>query len=232
MPCGCRKVNSQSVGSFEQQKSPMPWSLLDRHTVPHGGFRFREERTRTNLTAPTLWYLAEAVIKHRRQNGLDASDMDSTMREIEDQLCSGAPPNTCRDVEGKVKMTGTALTFDTITRGAETLFDFFVKNGRKKVALEQATERARVCGNCFANQKPEGCTSCASGWLRGLAEKIVGGDETPHDPLIHSCSFCGCQLRSLIWMPIEVLRDHTPAGELESLPDFCWKRKEINGSSK
>jgi hypothetical protein len=204
----------------------MPLSLLDRHTTPHGGFTFRETRTRTTLTAPTLWYCAEAVIKHRKSNNLPFTDMETTMKEIEEQLCAQAPPNTCRDAEGQVKMTGSALTFDTITRGAATLLDFFVKNGRKKVSMEQATERARVCGNCFANKKPEGCTSCASGWLRELANQITGGEDTPHDAVLHSCSYCGCLLRSKIWMPLDVLQAHTPAEEFAALPEFCWQKKE------
>lgn len=207
----------------------MPLRLVDLHTVPYGGFQFYETRTRTRLTAATAHYLADLLIRHRKANGLPFSSMDETIEEIQEQICASAPPNTCRDPVGAVKTTGVALSFDTITRGAATLWDFFVKYGRKRVSKEVATERARVCGNCHGNRKPEGCTSCASGWLRELSEKFVGGEETPHDPLIHSCSFCGCQLRSLIWMPIEVLRDHTPAEELNALPEHCWKRKEING---
>lgn len=229
MGCGCSKKQPRPTIEQQSLAAPMSLSLVDRHTVPNGGFTFYEARTRTRLTAPTAHYLADLIIRHRKANEIPCGTIDETLVELEDQICLQAPPGTCRDKEGVVKMNGTVLNFDTITRGAATLWDWFTKHGRKRVDKQTATERARICGNCFANRRPEGCTSCASGWLRELSEKFVGGEETPHDPLIHSCSFCGCQLRSLIWMPIEVLRDHTPQSEKENLPDFCWKRRELNG---
>lgn len=206
----------------------MPYTLLDRHTVPHGGFRFWVKESRTSITSATLWYCAEAVLKHRRANELPGKDqdMETTMSEIEAQLCESAPPETCRDKEGAVKMHGTAMSFDTITRGAETLLDFFVKDGRKKVSKEIADERARVCGNCFANKNPEGCTSCAGSWLRELANQITGGEDTAHDAVLKSCAFCGCLLRSKVWIPLNTLLAHTPEAEFNSLPETCWQKIE------
>lgn len=205
----------------------MALQLVDLHTVPNGGFQFWEARTRTRLTAQTAHYLADLIIRHRKANELPYGSIEETLAELQEQICASAPPKTCRDPSGQEKLNGVALSFESITRGAATLWDFFTKYGRKRVEKDVATERARICGNCFANRQPEGCTACASNWLRELSEKFVGGSETPHDAAIHSCAFCGCQLRSLIWMPIEVLKDHTPASELEALPDHCWKKKEI-----
>jgi hypothetical protein len=209
----------------------MSLRLIDLHTVPNGGFHFLEVRTRTRLTAATAHYLADLIMKHRKANEIPSGTMEEVLVEIQEQICASAPPNTCRDPQGQVKLTGTVLSFDSITRAAETLWEFFWKNGKKLVEKDLATERARICGNCFANRKPEGCTSCASNWLREKVVKFVGGAETPHDPLIHSCAFCGCQIQALIWMPIEVLKDHTPAEELNALPSHCWKKREINGET-
>lgn len=228
MPCGCTK---NKVAPVEQQRAApktMPLTLVDLHTTPHGGFNYFEARTRTRLTAPTAHYLADLVIKHREANRIETGTMDTVLMEIQEQLCQTAPPGVCRDKEGQVKMSGTAINWDSISRAASTLKDRFFKHGKEKVSVEAATERARVCGNCFANKKPEGCTACASAWLRELVEWAAKDGETPHDPLIHTCAYCGCQLKALIWMPIEVLREHTPPEELQALPEFCWKKKEIS----
>src|SRR5688572_15991998 len=108
MGCGCNKV-PKSPAKQRSDKKAMPFSLVDRNTVPHGGFKFFEARTRTWMTSATLWYLAELVIKHRKANGLPFGTMDETMAECEAQLCETAPPTICRDKEGIVKMSGVAL---------------------------------------------------------------------------------------------------------------------------
>jgi hypothetical protein len=198
--------------------------------MPPGGYSYFQKETRTRLTAPTLWYLAEVVVKHRRANNLDLpTDMDAVMNECEEQMCKTMPPGVCRDPVGVVKMSGVSLSMDNIAKGASVLFDFFVKNGRKKVIKPHANERGRICGSCPANQRVSGCTSCSSAWLRSLAEGIVGGEDTDHDASLHACAYCSCQLRALVWVPIEVLKAHTSEAELAELPPECWKKREIQG---
>lgn len=206
----------------------MPLTLIDRNTVPPGGVSFWQAETRTRLTAPSVWYCAELVIKHRVANGLPTSpDRETVMLEIEDQLCKTMPPNVCRDPQGVVKVSGKDSTLATIIRGAETLGDFFFRRGRPRVTIEQATERARVCGNCFANKKPEGCTPCNSAFIQDLIVKMVGGEaSTPHDNHLHACAYCGCLLRAKVHVKLDVLLDHTPPEQLAEMPDFCWLKTE------
>jgi hypothetical protein len=231
MGCPCANKRSKPDAPLAAPGPNMPLNLVDKNTTPPGGYQYYQVESRTRITAPTLEVLADLVRKHRQSNELPGKEKShaEVMDECQEQMCATAPPGICRDPQGAVKMTGTSLNFQTITRGAETLWDFFFKHGRKIVDPALATERARICGNCFANRKPEGCTSCATNWLRELSEKFVGGAETPHDAVIHSCAFCGCQLRSLIWMPLAVVVDHTPIEELKALPSHCWKHREISG---
>lgn len=205
----------------------MPLSLVDRGTVPPGGVSYWQKETRTRLTAPSIWYCAELVIKHRVANELPtSSDREAVMAEIEAQLCQTLPPGICRDPQGVLKMSGKDSTLETITRGAATLTDWFVFGGRKKVPMEQATERARTCGNCFANKAPQGCTPCNHSFIQGLAAAIVGNDSTPHDHALKACAFCGCLLKQKIWLPLDVLLKHTPAEELAEMPAECWMKAE------
>jgi hypothetical protein len=205
----------------------MPLRLIDNNTVPPGGVSYWQAETRTRLTAPSIWYCADIVIKHRVANGIPTSgDRETVMLEIEDQLCKTMPPNICRDPQGQVKVSGKDSTLETITRGAATLTDWFINHGRQKVSTEQATERARVCGNCFANKAPQGCTPCNYGFIQGLAAAIVGNDSTPHDQSLKACAYCGCLLKQKIWLPLKVLLDHTPAEELAEMPPECWMKTE------
>lgn len=200
-------------------------TMLDRETTPNGGYSFFQTETRTRLIAPTLRQLAESVVTHRKSNGLTAGSLDEVMLECEGQICSTAPPGTCRDVQGQVVMAGVNLSLEDVKRGTATLFDWFL-HGKKKVAKPLAEERARVCSSCFANKEPEGCTPCASGALREIADKIVGGDSTAHDGFLKSCAFCSCVLRAKVWLPVDVLRRHTAADQFERLPEYCWIKKE------
>lgn len=221
---GCR---CNSVKKSASTKPPMSLTMLDRHTEPQGGYRYSQiigDRKHT-FSAPTLEILTEIVYKYRLANGVPVASEPALMIEIEDQLCHLAPAGTCRDVKGQVIMSGRTLTIQDVMRGTQVLFDWFL-NGKQKVAQELADNRARTCSTCYANVEPAGCSSCSQGKLRELAEKVVGGDSTPHDQYLKSCAYCACQLRAKIWLPVDVLRRHTPEEELKRMPEHCWLVKE------
>lgn len=200
-------------------------TMLDRETVPNGGYSYLQTETRTRLTAPTLRLTAETVITHRQNNGLPVGSLDEVMIEIENQICATAPPGTCRDVQGQVVMAGVNLSLEDVKRGTATLVDWFL-HGKKKVEKPLAEERARICSSCYANKDPEGCGSCAAGALREIADKIVGGDSTAHDGFLKSCAYCSCVLKAKVWLPVDVIRRHTPSEQQARLPEYCWIRKE------
>lgn len=219
MGCVCKTVKR------ELRRSNSMLTMLDRETTPNGGYSFLQAETRTRLTAPTLRHLAEIVITHRQSNGITAGSIEAVMVECEGQICATAPPGTCRDVQGQVVMAGVNLSMEDVRRGTATLVDWFL-HGKRKVDKPLAEERARICSSCFANKEPEGCTSCASGALREIADKIVNGDSTAHDGFLKSCAFCSCVLRAKVWLPVDVLRRHTPDEQKARLPEYCWIKKE------
>lgn len=219
MGCGCKTVKR------ELRRSNYMLTMLDRETVPNGGYSFLQAETRTRLTAATLRHLAETVITHRQSNSLPTGSVEAVMVECENQICATAPPGTCRDVQGQVISAGINLSFEDVKRGTATLVDWFL-HGKQKVAKPLAEERARICSSCFANKEPEGCSSCSGSALREIADKIVGGDSTAHDGFLKACAFCSCQLRAKIWLPLEVLLRHTPDEQKARLPEYCWIKKE------
>lgn len=221
MGCGCKTL----IQTYDDTEL-MPRTLLDPGTVPPGGFQFFNEATRTRITSPTLEQLAEMLMQHRRANNQENKTHGDTMVEIQDQLCATAPPGVCRDVQGQVIMSGKTLTFEDIKRGGLTLLDWFVNGGRKRVATPLAEERSKTCAGCFANVDPVGCSSCAATALREITEGITGGDKTAYDDYLKSCGFCGCTLKSKVWLPVELLRKRTPSEEYQRLPAHCWIRTE------
>lgn len=206
-------------------------SLLDRQTVPPGGYRFFEPRTKTNLSADSLLDLARNVITHRHSNSIEGpSDEETVMREVEDQLCRVLPPGICRDVEGQRVVSARVMSFDAIRQGTATLVGFLV-GGAKRVDKVLANARAKTCAGCFANRDPSGeCTTCSKAQfetlVREAAGKVVGAEPTDYDGYLKACVYCACGLKAKVWLAIDLLRQHTPHEQFAQLPDHCWLKTE------
>lgn len=206
-------------------------SLLDRHTVPPGGYRYFQAETKTTLAASTLLDLARDVITHRHSNGVEGqSDEELVMREVEDQLCRVLPPGICRDVAGQKVVSAMVMNFDAIRQGTMTLLGFLA-GGAKRVEKVLANARAKTCAGCFANVDPSGeCTTCSKGAFENMAREaagaIVGAEPTDYDGYLKACAYCACGLKAKVWLPIELLRQHTPHEQMAQLPDHCWLRTE------
>lgn len=196
-------------------------TLLDRETMPPGGYTYFQADTNTRITSPTLRELGEAVIRHRQSNNIPTGNLDAVMLECENQLCATSPPGICRDVQGQLIANGVNLTLEDVKRGTATLVDWFL-HGREKVDRNVATQRAKTCASCYANKDPVGCGSCSANVLREIADKIVGGDSTDYDGFLKACAICGCQTRAKIWLPLNLLRRHMPEDQVARFPAHCW----------
>lgn len=62
--------------------------MISRQLVPHGGWKFREERTNTTLVALDFNSLVKMVTDHRKSNGFNEGDVEF---DIEDQLEKAQP---------------------------------------------------------------------------------------------------------------------------------------------
>lgn len=49
--------------------------------VPHGGWRYYQERTRTTISAIDYHSLVKQLSDHRRNNGIDVGDVESDIQE-------------------------------------------------------------------------------------------------------------------------------------------------------
>lgn len=201
-------------------------SLLDRQTTPPGGFRWFQKETQAWINSNTMLDLARDVIRHRHANGIQTSgDEEEVQRELEDQLCRTLPPGVCRDVDGQRIVSAQVMSFDAIKQGTATLLAF-IAGGQVRVDRPVANVRAKTCAGCFANRDPSGeCTTCTKAAF-AAATAIVGAEPTDYDGYLKACAYCACGLKAKVWVPIEILRGHTPHEQYAQLPPHCWVRTE------
>ena len=90
---------------------------------------------------------------------------------------------------------------------------------RTCVPQEEAERRAEICAMCPLNTDAVmGCTGC----INYAAElfSAIGDKKTRAHSNLRSCEVCGCENKVQVWVPEDVLRQHS--GEL-SYPNWCWK---------
>lgn len=201
--------------------------VIERNTVPPGGWRYLQAETRTWILAPDYDELFSRVKLHREANNVP---LDQFWREkVEDQICQIMPPGTCKKEPGsqlgEVRNIIGRVTWDQVYNGTTT----FVSWALKKFALVDqalANERGNVCSRCYFNVGVSGtCGSC--GALQNLAGAFTRGRVTANDHWLKACAVCACSLRVKVWAPIESIAAGTPNTDLPRYPDFCWIRKEV-----
>lgn len=194
-------------------------TLLDKGTVPPGGFRYKNAETDAIITAPSIGELFSAVRKHRQSNNLPVPlEMD---RQIEDQLCSFMPPGTCHQAIAKPLEYIRKLSLDEVVTATKTIGEWLLK-GAQRVDKPEAERRAKICAGCPYNQEVSGCTTCAIDRIRTLVAELCGATGVDSESMLHTCHFCGCALKAAVWFPLDILQKH--ARDTELLPDWCWKK--------
>lgn len=145
---------------------------------------------------------------------------------IQDQLCHQNPSRYCSDENGNVLRDGSfsGFNFEIVRQGTATLVDWFFREGGKKVGDEEIIARSNICASCPYNQPVPGCTSCNQNALHAVVERIVGNKSYTTDARLNGCSICGCSLKAKTRLPLEVLRRHTSAEQLEKFPSHCWMK--------
>ncbi len=50
---------------------------------------------------------------------------------------------------------------------------------------------------------------------------------TKFDEGLHMCKSCGCCLKLKVHTPIAHIKDNTSQAAIDSMPDYCWMKKEL-----
>lgn len=137
---------------------------------------------------------------------------------VVEYMCDNLPPGFCRQSSSNVRKF---LTITQIKDFTSLIFKrAFMKNPLNFLApLTQAESRAQICSTCPLNDRSR-CTVC--GGLLSLIRKLVGRRETSYDPVLGTCSLCGCLLRVKVHVSSESLKLATKKPPEDQIPDFCW----------
>lgn len=208
----------------------MALRLNNTHTTPPGGWSYRITETgHTERKHPSPESLRKALAKHCALHNLPLPPDE----QIQDYICKQLGEDAvhwCVDVESGEPQAAyrqggapCRMHFSQVIGGTRTLISWLIR-GRKRVEGAEAERRARICVTCPNNQIVHGCTGCSMPALKEVINSVVSGGSTTVDAALEGCCICGCALKALVWMPLDILHERMPASENERLPDHCWKK--------
>jgi len=108
----------------------------------------------------------------------------------------------------------------------------FIKSKEEAVPISHAQARADICVTCEFNEKPSSwldifTTTVSEGIRQGL-ERLRGWNlPVPNDDKLGYCTRCTCPLALKVYFPITFIKSKMPKDVEESLPDYCWIKKEL-----
>lgn len=119
---------------------------------------------------------------------------------------------------------------------APTLRDW-LGDGGVPVSSALAEKRSMACvmGNngsaCPLNVQPSwwerAKNKIALAMREQLAVKHQLGLFVSKESELNVCRVCGCCLRLKVWTPISYVKEHLTDIEVQTLPQWCWMKKEI-----
>lgn len=196
--------------------------LIEKMTVPPGGFRYLQSETRTWIEAPDYYELFRRVKDHRSANNIPLDNFWA--EKVEHQLCETLPPGLCKEDPGVFKRNVfNRLDWNDVYNGTQAFAAWALK-GFGQVDQNLANARGNVCSRCPYNVSISGvCAAC--GHLQNLAAAFTRGRVSSADPFLKACAVCKCSLRVKVWSPVEAISAGTPNTAL--YPDWCWIPKEL-----
>lgn len=128
-----------------------------------------------------------------------------------------------------------AITFfHTVKSFTQFLWNWKIQ-GSPLVDQNTANIRAEICAGCHNNKSSKdvrkGCAVCNKMGNKALDQvrsSIIDNNHTTSDHRLLACAICGCDNRISVWIPNNVLLSLEDAN---AYPDFCWKKKILEGQN-
>jgi hypothetical protein len=94
--------------------------------------------------------------------------------------------------------------------------------GTQLVSQEEAERRASICASCPYNVPTSGCATCRTsiGVLRNKLMRV----SSSQDDKLEACGICGCDLKTIVHVPLETLSHRGLEAEYQQVP-WCWQKK-------
>lgn len=133
---------------------------------------------------------------------------------LENFICQFTPPGFCIGPGPKVPRLSVSKIRDT----TRLIVARLIKGEKVLVEPEEATRRAKICGNCPKNLHGI-CTSCMSSEFQDVMRHLLTRNrETKYDSILDTCSVCGCLLKAKVHISI----DELAKTQKHTYPENCW----------
>lgn len=223
---------------------------LNEHTIPNGGWRFRQVQTGWEIKNPVSVTFSQAtveIIKHRMKNpAICAKHNLSTEPDVVSaelmaynrkrlgipEPTKGSPGFFGRGRSLGAGVVAAAANIRRAAQGTSVWMDWLAHGG---VPVEQplAEARAATCVDCPKNVKGEWYVEAPAELLKGAIEdwkKVTGRQfefKTGQGDNLKSCDVCKCLSKVKVFVPLKHIAEHTKPEIMAEFPDNCWVKKEM-----
>lgn len=186
-------------------------------TSPPGGWRYTQPQSGLTMSSITFFDLLKKVGQHRTNMGYPTET--TLVEEIEDDICN----SLSHEEQLRWCKTGVrgskSIHWSMVSRFLIDLIGW-LKTGFEPVAQEEAERRAEICRTCPLNIGMHGCGSCRN--KLDEVRKDLMKLTTTNDVNLKACGVCGCELKTAVHVPLDVLRQ----GQKDlTFPEWCWQKE-------
>jgi hypothetical protein len=187
---------------------------------PPGGWRFKHIDTGFVSTGVTFQSLVQKVAQYRQNHNqpVVSEGYARLSDEIEADICASLnPADQAAYCDTKFRALS-GIHWKEVARFLHTLAAW-VKAGFDVAPQEEAERRAAICAVCPLNVGMAGCGVCRTALKAG--RDALMQTRTSQDAKLEACGVCGCDLKTSVHVPINILRTDR---EFLAYPDWCWKK--------
>lgn len=195
-------------------------------TAPPGNWRYTEPTTGFTSMGITIRQLLDRVRQHRLNNNIPIGP--HLLEEVERAICAALSPADQIEFCGTGLREPAGLHWGEVQKFMATA-TAFIKSGGALVPQEEAERRTAICVTCPYNVGMYGCAPCRL-IVDGLRVAVLQRS-TSQDAALNNCGVCGCDLKTMAHIPLDVLRAGEAGRELV-YPDWCWKKAAVANESQ
>lgn len=192
--------------------------LNDLLTGPPRGWRYEQPQSGMPFVAITFESLLGKIAQHRAnmQYPPISEGYQTLAAEIEDWICQHmSPRNQTRKCSGGAR-SRPSVGWQEVESFMNVNKKFF-EDGKQLVPQAEAERRSGICANCPLNVGVSGCSVCRRAVDAYRALFLNRG--TSKDRQIRACGVCGCDLKTIVHMPLGALKQGGP----HEFPKWCWQ---------
>jgi hypothetical protein len=138
--------------------------------------------------------------------------------EVEARICAALkPPEQVAYCQTGVRQR-TAVRWGEVVSFLTWLTTWFAA-GRELVPHAEAERRASICASCPYNIAISGCGVCRK-TINVFRSNILKAEPVSTEVKLNACSVCGCDLKSLVHIPLDTLKSKNHD---YSKVSWCWQ---------